>query len=398
MTQAVIVSAARTAIGSFQGTLAPVRAVDLGATVIRAVIERAGLSPELVEDVVMGQVLAAGQGQNTARQAAVTGGVPYSTPALTVNRVCGSGLQAVVLAAQSIRTGDAGIVVAGGMENMSQAAYVVPGLRSGLRLGHGTVLDTMVQDGLWDAFNDIHMGTTAENLARRHGISREDQDAFAVESHRRALAALSAGYFEREIVPVSVASRKGPATVFARDEQPRVDTSLAGLAKLRPAFDAAGSVTAGNSSTLNDGAAAVLVMDEAIARKRGLPVMARIVAWGSAGVDPAFMGEGPVPATQRCLQRAGWKLDDVDLIEANEAFAVQSLAVRRLLGLDPDRVNVNGGAVALGHPIGASGCRVLVTLVHEMQRRAVRRGLATLCIGGGQGIAVALERPDIMAG
>jgi acetyl-CoA C-acetyltransferase len=398
MTQAVIVSAARTAIGSFQGTLAPVRAVDLGATVIRAVIERAGLSPELVEDVVMGQVLAAGQGQNTARQAAVTGGVPYSTPALTVNRVCGSGLQAVVLAAQSIRTGDAGIVVAGGMENMSQAAYVVPGLRSGLRLGHGTVLDTMVQDGLWDAFNDIHMGTTAENLARRHGISREDQDAFAVESHRRALAALSAGYFEREIVPVSVASRKGQATVFARDEQPRVDTSLAGLAKLRPAFDAAGSVTAGNSSTLNDGAAAVLVMDEANARKRGLPVMARIVAWGSAGVDPAFMGEGPVPATQRCLQRAGWKLDDVDLIEANEAFAVQSLAVRRLLGLDPDRVNVNGGAVALGHPIGASGCRVLVTLVHEMQRRAVRRGLATLCIGGGQGIAVALERPDIMAG
>ena len=394
MTQTVIVSAARTAIGSFQGTLAPVRAVELGATVIRAVIERAGLSPELVEDVVMGQVLAAGQGQNTARQAAVAAGVPYSTPALTVNKVCGSGLQAVVLAAQSIRTGDARIVVAGGMESMSQAAYVVPGLRTGLRLGHGTVLDTMVQDGLWDAFNDYHMGSTAENLARRHGISREEQDAFAVESHRRALAAIDAGYFEREIVPVSVAARKGAATLFARDEQPRVDTSLAGLSKLRPAFDASGSVTAGNSSTLNDGAAAVLVMDEAEAKTRGLPILARIVAWGTAGVDPAFMGEGPVPATRRCLERAGWTLDSVDLIEANEAFAVQSLAVRRLLGLNPDRVNVNGGAVALGHPIGASGCRVLVTLLHEMQRRAVRRGLATLCIGGGQGIALAVERTE----
>ena len=394
MTQTVIVSAARTAIGSFQGTLAPVRAVELGATVIRAVIERAGLSPELVEDVVMGQVLAAGQGQNTARQAAVAAGVPYSTPALTVNKVCGSGLQAVVLAAQSIRTGDARIVVAGGMESMSQAAYVLPGLRTGLRLGHGTVLDTMVQDGLWDAFNDYHMGSTAENLARRHGISREEQDAFAVESHRRALAAIDAGYFEREIVPVSVAARKGAATLFGRDEQPRVDTSLAGLSKLRPAFDASGSVTAGNSSTLNDGAAAVLVMDEAEAKTRGLPILARIVAWGTAGVDPAFMGEGPVPATRRCLERAGWKLEDVDLIEANEAFAVQSLAVRRLLGLNPDRVNVNGGAVALGHPIGASGCRVLVTLLHEMQRRAVRRGLATLCIGGGQGIALAVERTE----
>jgi len=339
-------------------------------------------------------VLAAGQGQNTARQAAVAGGVPYGTPALTVNKVCGSGLQAVVLAAQSIRTGDARIVVAGGMESMSQAAYVVPGLRTGLRLGHGTVLDTMVQDGLWDAFNDYHMGSTAENLARRHGISREEQDAFAVESHRRALAAIDAGYFEREIVPVSVAARKGAATLFARDEQPRVDTSLAGLSKLRPAFDASGSVTAGNSSTLNDGAAAVLVMDEAEAKTRGLPILARIVAWGTAGVDPAFMGEGPVPATRRCLERAGWTLDSVDLIEANEAFAVQSLAVRRLLGLNPDRVNVNGGAVALGHPIGASGCRVLVTLLHEMQRRAVRRGLATLCIGGGQGIALAVERTE----
>jgi acetyl-CoA C-acetyltransferase len=393
MAQAVIVSAARTAIGSFQGSLAGVRAVELGATVIRAVIERAGLGAEHVNDLVMGHVLCAGQGQNTARQAAVAGGLPYSTPALTVNKVCGSGLQAVVLAAQSVQTGDAGIVIAGGMESMSQAAHVVPGLRTGLRLGHGTVLDTMVQDGLWDAFYDCHMGVTAENLAKRHGISREAQDQFAIESQRRALAAIAAGRFEREIVPVTVAARKGAATVFSQDEQPRVDTTLAGLAKLRPAFDSSGSVTAGNSSSLNDGAAAVLVVSETEARDRGLPVLARIVAWASAGVDPAYMGEGPVPATQRCLERAGWQLQDVDLIEANEAFAVQALTVRQLLQLDPERVNVNGGAVALGHPIGASGCRILVTLLHEMQRRLVRRGLATLCIGGGQGIAVAVERP-----
>jgi len=397
MIHAVIVSAARTAIASFQGALAPVRAVDLGATVIRAVIERAGVPPEQIDDVVMGHVLTAGQGQNTARQAAVAGGVPYSAPALTVNRVCGSGLQAVVLAAQSIRSGDARVVVAGGMENMSQAAYVVPGLRTGLRLGHGTVLDTMVKDGLWDAFYDYHMGTTAENLAQRHGITREEQDVFAVESHMRALAAIAAGRFEREIVPVSVKARKGIATFFVRDEQPRLDTNLLELSMLRPAFRADGSVTAGNSSTLNDGAAAVLVMSEDHAMQQGLPIMARIVAWGTAGIDPAFMGEGPVAATQRCLIRAGWKLEDVDLIEANEAFAVQSLTVRRLLRLDPLRVNVNGGAVALGHPIGASGCRVLVTLLHEMQRRDVQRGLATLCIGGGQGIAVAVERPATAA-
>jgi acetyl-CoA C-acetyltransferase len=392
MQDAVIVSAARTAIGSFQGSLSSTPAVELGAIVIRAVMERVGVNIDVIDEVVMGHVLTAGAGQNTARQAAVKAGLPYSVPSLTLNKVCGSGLRAVQLAAQMIRLGDANIVVAGGMENMSLAPYVVPGLRNGLRAGHGTTLDTMIQDGLWDAFFDCHMGITAENLAKRHGILREQQDAFAAESQRRATQAATAGYFDSEIITVPVANRKGPATMFLKDEQPRADSTVDGLAKLRPAFDKAGSVTAGNSSTLNDGAAAVLVMSDAQARSMNLTPLARIAAYASAGVDPAFMGEGPVPATRRCLERAGWKLAEVELIEANEAFAAQALSVGKLLELDFAKVNVNGGAIALGHPIGASGCRVLVTLLHEMQRRGVHRGLATLCIGGGQGIAMAVER------
>jgi acetyl-CoA C-acetyltransferase len=392
MNDAVIVAAARTAIGSFQGALAQIPAVDLGAAVVRAVLERAGVPADAVDEVVLGHVLSAGAGQNTARQAAVGGGVPYTTPALVLNKVCGSGLRAVQAAAQAVRLGDADIVVAGGMESMSLAPYVLPGLRSGLRMGHGKTIDTLIQDGLWDAFYDCHMGMTAENLARRHSLSREQQDEYAVESQRRAAAAIAAGHFDAEIVPVAVPARKGPATMFARDEQPRADSTADALARLRPAFDKAGTVTAGNASTLNDGAAAVLIMSDSRAKALNLTPLARIVAYGSAGVDPAFMGEGPVPATQRCLERAGWRIADVDLIEASEAFAAQALTVRKLLDLDPARVNVDGGAIALGHPIGASGCRVLVTLLHQMQRRNARRGLATLCVGGGQGIALAVER------
>ena len=392
MQDAVIVAAARTAIGSFQGSLASIPAADLGATVIRAVLERCGVSADAVDEVVMGHVLTAGAGQNTARQAAVGAGLPFSVPALTVNKVCGSGLQAVQLAAQMVRLGDAHIVVAGGMENMSLAPYVVPALRTGQRLGHGTVIDTMILDGLWDAFGDFHMGTTAENLAKRHGITREQQDAYAAESQRRATDAATSGHFDREIVPVTVPVRKGPPVTFAKDEQPRADSTEAGLAKLRPAFDKAGTVTAGNASTLNDGAAAVVVMSADRAASLRLTPLARIVAYASTGVDPAYMGEGPVSATRRCLEKAGWNLADVDLIEANEAFAAQALTVGKMLDLDYAKVNVNGGAIALGHPIGASGCRVLVTLLHEMQRRSVHRGLATLCIGGGQGIALAVQR------
>ena len=392
MNDAVIVAAARTAIGSYLGALAEVPAVELGATVIRALLERSGAPRDAIDEVILGHVLTAGTGQNTARQAAVAAGLPFSTPSLTINKVCGSGLKAVQLGAQAIRLGEADIIVAGGMENMSLAPHVVQGLRSGLRMGHGKTIDTMIQDGLWDAFNDYHMGVTAENLARRHAITRAQQDEYAAESQRRAVAAIAAGHFDAEIVPVAVPARKGPPVQFLRDEQPRADSDLARLAKLRPAFDKQGSVTAGNASTLNDGAAAVLIMSDARARSLNLAPLARVVAYASAGVDPSIMGEGPVPATTRCLERAGWRLADVDLIEANEAFAAQALAVRKLLDLDPQKVNVDGGAIALGHPIGASGCRVLVTLLHQMQRRGARRGLATLCIGGGQGIALAVER------
>jgi acetyl-CoA C-acetyltransferase len=391
MREVVIVGAKRTAIGSFQGSLAQIPAAELGATVIRALIDETPIDPALVEEVVMGHVLTAAAGQNTARQAAIKAGLPVATPALTINKVCGSGLKAVHLAAQSILLGEADVVIAGGMESMSLAPHALPGLRNGLRMGHGSLVDTMIVDGLWDAFNLYHMGVTAENLAHRHGITREQQDAYAALSQQRAAAAIAAGYFDSQIAPVMVPQRKGNPLPFTRDEQPRADTTAATLAKLRPAFDKDGTVTAGNASTLNDGAAAVLLMSADRAQQLGLPILAKIAAFASAGVDPAFMGEGPIPATRRCLLRAGWSLNDVDLIEANEAFAAQSLTVSKALELDPAKVNVNGGAIALGHPIGASGCRVLVTLLHEMRRRSVVRGLATLCIGGGQGVALAVE-------
>jgi len=390
--EVVIVGATRTAIGSFQGTLASLSAVNLGAAVIRALLNSTRIDPAAVNEVILGQVLTAAAGQNPARQAAIAAGLPHSVPALTVNKVCGSGLKSVALAAQAIALGEADIVVAGGMESMSQAPFALRGARTGLKPGNAPLVDTMISDGLWDAFNDYHMGITAENLAQRHGITREQQDAYALQSQQRAAAAQREGRFAGEITPVPVPQRKGEPLPFAVDEQPRAQTDQASLAKLRPAFDPAGTVTAGNASTLNDGAAAVMLASSERAAALGLPVLARISSWASAGVDPAYMGEGPVPATQRCLQRAGWQVADVDLIEANEAFAVQALVVQKLLSLDPARVNVNGGAIALGHPIGASGCRVLVSLVHEMARRQVRRGLATLCIGGGQGIAMAVER------
>ncbi|MEY4762944.1 MAG: hypothetical protein RLZZ200_2800 [Pseudomonadota bacterium] len=392
MQDVVIVAAARTAIGSFQGALSQLPAAELGSIVIKALLKRSGLAADVVDDVILGHVLAAGAGQNTARQAAVKAGIPVTVPAMAINQVCGSGLRAVQLAAQAVASGASDVVVAGGMENMSLSPYVLPTLRTGQRMGHGKAVDTMIHDGLWDAFNDCHMGITAENLARRHGITREQQDACAVESQRRAAAAQAAGRFDAEIVPVTIPSRKGDPVVFSRDEQPRAGTTAEDLARLRPAFDKQGSVTAGNASTLNDGAAAVLVMSAARAAALGLVPLARIAGFANAGVDPAFMGEGPVPATRRCLDRAGWTLAEVDLIEANEAFAAQALAVMNLLEADPARVNVNGGAIALGHPIGASGCRVLVTLLHEMQRSNLARGLATLCVGGGQGVALAVER------
>lgn len=389
MNEAVIVAATRTPIGRFQGALAEVSAVELGASVIRSLL---ATLPELaVDEVIMGQVLTAGAGQNPARQAAIQAGLPVEVPALTLNKVCGSGLKAVQLAAQAIRAGDAEVIIAGGMESMSQAPYVLPKARTGLRMGHGEVIDSMIRDGLWDAFNDYHMGVTAENLAERFGITRQAQDAFAAQSHRRAVAAIEAGAFRQEITPITVRHRKGEVVVDT-DEQPRADVTTESLAKLRPAFARDGSVTAGNASSLNDGAAAVVVTSAALAARLGLPVLARISSYASAGVDPAIMGIGPVSATQRCLERAGWALDSLDLIEANEAFAVQALSVGQQLGWPEEKVNVNGGAIALGHPIGASGCRVLVTLLHAMQQRAAQRGLATLCIGGGQGVALAVER------
>ena len=392
MRDVVIVAATRTAIGSFQGALAPVPASELGATVIRALLASSGLDPAAVSEVILGQVLTAGAGQNPARQAAIKAGLPHTVPSMTINKVCGSGLKAVQLGAQAIQTGDAEIVIAGGMESMSLAPFVLPGARTGLRLGHASLIDTLISDGLWDSFNDIHMGITAENLAKRYGLSREAQDAYALQSQQRAAAAIDAGHFASQITPVTVPQGKGAPLVVSKDEQPRRDTDAAVLARLRPAFDKAGTVTAGNASSLNDGAAAVVLMSAERAQQLGLPVLARIAAGASAGVDPAYMGEGPVPASQRCLQRAGWRIADLDLIEANEAFAAQALTVLKLLELDPARVNVNGGAIALGHPIGASGCRVLVTLLYEMARRNAHRGLATLCIGGGQGVALAVER------
>ncbi|WP_338546507.1 acetyl-CoA C-acetyltransferase [Pseudomonas benzopyrenica] len=392
MQDVVIVAATRTAVGSFQGSLANVPAVELGATVIRALLEQTNVAPAAVDEVILGQVLTAGAGQNPARQAAVKAGLPHEVPALTLNKVCGSGLKAVQLAVQAIRCGDAEIVVAGGMENMSLAPYVLPKVRTGLRLGHAELVDTMISDGLWDAFNDYHMGQTAENLVQKYGISREAQDAFAARSQQRAAAAVESGRFREEITPVAIPQRKGEPLLFDTDEGIRADTAAEGLARLRPAFTKDGSVTAGNASSLNDGAAAVLVMSAAKATALGLTPLAYVAAYASAGVDPAIMGIGPVSATRKTLEKAGWRLANLDLIEANEAFAAQALAVGQELGWDDDKVNVNGGAIALGHPIGASGCRVLVTLLHELRRRDGRRGLATLCIGGGQGVALAVER------
>jgi acetyl-CoA C-acetyltransferase len=392
MQEVVIVAATRTAIGSFQGSLAGVPAVELGAAVIKRLLEQTGLNGSEVDEVILGHVLTAGAGQNTARQASIKAGLPNAVPALTLNKVCGSGLKALHLGAQAIRCGDAEVIIAGGMENMSLAPYVMPAARTGQRMGHGKLVDTMIQDGLWDAFNDYHMGITAENLVDKYGISREQQDAFAAASQQKAVAAIEAGRFNDEITPILIPSRKGDPVSFAKDEQPRAGTTAESLAGLKPAFKKDGSVTAGNASSLNDGAAAVLLMSADKAKALGLPVLARIAAYANAGVDSAIMGIGPVSATKRCLEKAGWQLADLDLIEANEAFAAQALSVGKELGWDAAKVNVNGGAIALGHPIGASGCRVLVTLLHEMIKRDAKKGLATLCIGGGQGVALAIER------
>ena len=392
MQEVVIVAATRTAIGSFGGQFAKVPAHELGATVIRRLLDETEIDPASVDEVIFGQVLTAGCGQNPARQAAIHAGLPHSVPALTLNKVCGSGLKALHLAAQAIRCGDAEIMIAGGQESMSLSPHIIPTSRTGQRMGHGQMIDTMIQDGLWDAFNNYHMGITAENLVDKYGITREEQDAFAAASQQKAVTARETGVFDQEITPVSIPQRKGDALLITQDEQPRAGTTAESLGSLKPAFKKDGSVTAGNASSLNDGAAAVLMMSASKAAELGLPVLARVASYANAGVDPAIMGIGPVSATQRCLAKAGWQVADLDLIEANEAFAAQALAVGKELQWDADKVNVNGGAIALGHPIGASGCRVLVTLLHEMLRRDAKKGLATLCIGGGQGIALIVER------
>ncbi|PID61905.1 MAG: acetyl-CoA C-acyltransferase [Gammaproteobacteria bacterium] len=390
MTEAVIVAALRTPIGRFQGGLAGLPASTLGATVIKALLEKSGIKPESVDDVLLGQVLSTGVGQNPARQAALAAGLPETTPAITLNRVCGSGLDAVALARQIILAGDATTILAGGQENMSAAMHAVPNSRTGQRMGNWQMIDTMIVDGLWCAMNDYHMGQTAENIATKFDISREDQDRFAADSQQKTAAAREK--FREEIVPVEVPQRKGDPVVIDSDEHPKPDTTAESLAKLRPAFTKDGTVTAANASGINDGAAVIAVMSREAAEEQGLPILATIRASARAGVDPAIMGTGPIPAVKQCLDRAGWSVDDLDLIESNEAFAAQSLSVLRELGLDATKVNVNGGAIALGHPIGASGARILVTLLHEMQRRDAKKGLATLCIGGGQGVALAVER------
>ena len=389
MKDVVIVGAVRTPIGCFQGALSSFTAVELGSMVVKALVERSGLDPLAVDEVILGQVLTAGAGQNPARQSAIRGGLPNTVSAITINDVCGSGLKALHLATQAIQCGEADVVIAGGQENMSRAPHVLTDSRTGAQLGNSQLIDSLVHDGLWDAFNDYHMGVTAENLAREYGITRELQDAWALSSQQKARRAIDSGRFRDEIVPVVSAQR---GIKVDTDEQPRTDASAEELAGLVPSFDALGSVTAGNASSINDGAAAVMMMSESKAQELGLPVLARIRAFASVGVDPALMGIAPVYATRRCLERVGWQLSEVDLIEANEAFAAQAISVGRELEWDESRVNVNGGAIALGHPIGASGCRILVSLVHEMIKRDARRGLATLCIGGGQGVALAVER------
>lgn len=392
MENVVIVAAGRTAIGSFGGALAALPASSLGATVIKGVLQRAGLAPEQVDEVVLGQVLTAGVGMNPARQAALQAGLPNTVPCMTINKVCGSGLKAVHLAAQALKCGDAGIVIAGGQESMSNAPHVLPKSRVGVKMGEWKLEDHMIRDGLWDVFNNYHMGVTAENIVKKYGITRAEQDEFAAASQNKAEAALAAQRFADEIIAVEIPQKKGDPLRVDTDEYPRAGTTAQSLAGLKPAFDKDGTVTAGNASGINDGAAAVVVMTESKARELGLEPIARIAAYASAGVDPAIMGTGPIPATQRCLARAGWKVSDLDLIESNEAFAAQAISVNRDLGWDLSKINVNGGAIALGHPIGASGARILVTLLHEMKRRGAHRGLATLCIGGGQGVALAVER------
>jgi acetyl-CoA C-acetyltransferase len=390
MSEIVIASAARTPVGTFNGGLSSVPAHQLGQVAIQASLERAGVEPREVSEVIMGQILTAGQGQNPARQASIAAGVPVEVPAWGVNQLCGSGLRSVALGFQAIRQGDSRIVVAGGQESMSQAPHAAY-LRGGQKMGDLNLVDTMIKDGLWDAFHGYHMGNTAENVAEKYQITREQQDAFAVASQNKAEAAIKAGRFKDEIVPVTIKGRKGD-TVVDTDEHPRMGATLDSVAKLRPAFAKDGTVTAGNASGINDGAAAVVLMSAEEAARRGLKPLARIVSWAHAGVDPAIMGTGPIPASRKALERAGWSIDDLDLVEANEAFAAQACAVNKDLGWDPEKVNVNGGAIALGHPIGASGTRVFVTLLHEMIRRDAKKGLATLCIGGGMGIAMCVAR------
>jgi acetyl-CoA C-acetyltransferase len=392
MKDVVIVSAARTAVGKFGGSLASIPAPELGAVAIRCALERARITPEFVTEVLMGNVLTAGLGQNPARQAALKAGLPVEVPAMTINRVCGSGLQAVISAANAIKADDADIVIAGGQENMSASPHLLNGSRDGFRMGDAKLVDCMIVDGLWDAFNQYHMGITAENVAKEYGITREDQDKFAVASQNKAEAAQKAGKFKDEIVPVPIPQRKGTPVMFESDEFIRHGATVAALAGLRPAFDKDGTVTAGNASGVNDGAAAFVVMSADRAKELGLKPMARIAAYASAALDPKVMGMGPVPASRRCLDRAGWKIEDLELMEINEAFASQSCAVHKVMGWDLAKVNVNGGAIAIGHPIGTSGARILVTLLYEMQRRGAARGLASLCIGGGMGVALAVER------
>ena len=387
----VIVAAGRTALGTFGGSLSSLPASELGATVIKGLLERSGLKPEQINEVILGQVLTAGVGQNPARQAVLSAGLPVEVPAMTINKVCGSGLKAVHLAYQAVACGDADIVIAGGQETMSASAHVLPGSRNGQKMGDWKLVDTMIKDGLWCATNDYHMGMTAENIAAQYGFTREAQDEFAAASQQKTEAAQKSGAFNDEIIPVVIPQRKGDPLVFNTDEFPRAGTTAASLGKLRPAFKKDGSVTAGNASGINDGAAAVIVMTAAKAAELGLTPMARIVAFSSAGVDPAIMGTGPIPATTKCLEKAGWSVADLDMIEANEAFAAQAMSVNESLGFDLSKVNISGGAIALGHPIGASGARVLVTLLHGMKRTGAKNGLATLCIGGGQGVALAVE-------
>ncbi|HSH46988.1 MAG TPA: acetyl-CoA C-acetyltransferase [Halomonas sp.] len=392
MQDVVIVAARRTAVGAFGGSLAGIPASDLGASVIKDILSTTGVSGDQIDEVLLGQVLTAGVGQNPARQAAINAGLPENVPAMTINKVCGSGLKALHLATQAIRCGDAEIILAGGQENMSLSPHLLPHSRTGQRMGDWKAIDSMVHDGLWDAFNNYHMGITAENLAEKYGITRKEMDEFAAASQQKAVEAVESGRFDDEILPIEIPQRKGDPVVFSKDEGPRAGITAEKLGGMRPAFKKDGTVTAGNASSINDGAAVVMLCSADKAKELGLEPLARIKAYSNAAVDPAIMGIGPAPATRRCLEKAGWSLEDLDLVEANEAFAAQALSVNKELGWDTSKINVNGGAIAIGHPIGASGCRILVSLVHEMIKRDAKKGLATLCIGGGQGVALAIER------